>query len=63
MQFPSQYFLKLILMLYYSGQLFTLGKPSDIPAEDFVAAEDIVFVSVSYRCCIYKYGSLVITHR
>eukprot|EP00095_Tigriopus_kingsejongensis_P008028 maker-scaffold630_size122347-snap-gene-0.11 protein:Tk08028 transcript:maker-scaffold630_size122347-snap-gene-0.11-mRNA-1 annotation:"hypothetical protein DAPPUDRAFT_303775" len=31
------------------GQLFTLGNPSDVPAEDFVADQDVVFVSLAYR--------------
>jgi len=33
------------------GQLFTLGNPADIPAQDFVqdATADLIFVSVAYR--------------
>ena len=26
----------------FSGQLFTLGNPEDVPAEDFVSDQDVV---------------------
>ncbi|XP_059097691.1 cholinesterase-like [Tigriopus californicus] len=37
------------VVVFLEGQLFTLGNPADIPAEDFVANQDVVFVSVNYR--------------
>ncbi len=29
---------------FFTGQLFTLGNPEDVPAEDFVADQDVVML-------------------
>ena len=31
---------------FFSGQLFTLGNPEDVPAEDFVADQDVVNIII-----------------
>ena len=39
-------------MYYYcpiTGQLFTLGNPSDVPGADLVADQDVVVVTLAYR--------------
>ena len=39
-------------MSYYcpiTGQLFTLGNPSDVPGADLVADQDVVVVTLAYR--------------
>ena len=30
------------IFAYFPGQLFTLGNPEDVPAEDFVSDQDVV---------------------
>ena len=43
-------FLKSFLNLnVFSGQLFTLGNPQDVPADDLVSDQDLLVVSVAYR--------------
>ena len=37
------------VVIFLEGQLFTLGNPADVPAQDFVSSQDLVFVSLSYR--------------
>ena len=37
------------VLVVLEGQLFTLGNPEDIPADDLVSDQDLVVVSVAYR--------------
>ena len=37
------------VLIIFEGQLFTLGNPADIPADDLISSEDIIVVTVGYR--------------
>jgi len=37
------------VLVILEGQLFTLGNPEDVPADDLVQDQDLVVVSIGYR--------------
>ena len=37
------------VIVLLEGQLFTLGNPEDVPADDLVSDQDLVVVSLAYR--------------
>ena len=40
---------KSAVLVIFEGQLFTLGNPADIPADDLVSNKDLIVITVGYR--------------